>query len=107
MHNVQNSRDGSFGSDRLSRLSNVIDVEDGAGEDGGIVAPLLLPHPDDDTDGDDYADFYSPRLLGGSEYVQQNLYMAAWLLVLVLGWIVQRSACLFGLPKDCLGKVSS
>ena len=62
-------RAGSFGSDRLGSLARM-DAEGGLEE---RLSPLLLPHPDDDTDDD----APSPRLVGGREYVRQNLFMVS------------------------------
>lgn len=67
-------RQGSFGSDRLSALARDADVDNDV-EEPLLISALGLPHPDDDTDVDEYEGFVSPRLLGGSEYVQQNMYM--------------------------------
>jgi len=62
--------DGSFGSDRLDILTRV-EMEERGDDFRGLISPLLLPHPDDYTDDDSP----SPRLVGGSEYVQQHGYM--------------------------------
>lgn len=68
--------DGSFGSDRLDVILTRVEMEERGDEHRGLISPLMLPHPDDDTDDD----APSARLIGGSEYVRQNLYMVSSML---------------------------
>lgn len=71
------ARQQSFGSDRLGVLSR---MEAAGGSEGSRLSTLLLPHPDDDaTDTDGDGEAHSPRLVGGRDYVAQNLYMVSWL----------------------------
>ena len=75
---IENSRmrDASFGSDRLDLLTR-IELEE-RGERSGILSALLIPHPDDlDSEG-----VTSPRLLGGTEYVRENIHMVRCMQIL-------------------------
>ena len=65
------ARDGSFGSDRMDILARVEAEE--RGDVRGLLSPLMFPHPEDFTDDE----APSPRLMGGSEYVAQNLHMVS------------------------------
>lgn len=65
-------RTASFGSDRLDIYNRL--EEDRKGSVRSYLSPLLLSHPEDDIS--DY-DLDSPRLVGGSDYVRQNLRMVS------------------------------
>jgi hypothetical protein len=68
--------DGSFGSDRLDMLARVEMEERGLSLDRSMLSELLLAgHPDDDGCSDEGPG--SPRLMGGSEYVRQYIYMVS------------------------------
>ena len=68
-------RDASFGSDRLDSLLTRIEMEE-RGEDGGpMLSPLLLAHPDDEPYSEDDHTSGNSRLVGGGDYVRQNMRM--------------------------------
>jgi hypothetical protein len=68
-------REASFGSDRIDLLTR-IEMEERGSMDSrlGMLSPLLLPHPDDEFCSSD-GDFASPRLIGGMDYIGQNIRM--------------------------------
>lgn len=93
-------REASFGSDRLDYI---IGLEDDRQASQLLISPLLIPHPEDEISDDDAP---SPRLMGGRDYIRQNIYMVTWQFTLFLGYLVQRMSCRLGVPSDCLKETS-